>query len=75
MPATIVDRTRIVVVPFGGPDDGKIYAETAIEASKLVSRRETEIKNCGTITFGNSAHAESGNTWRYGLGHTETVFQ
>ncbi|PRH42084.1 hypothetical protein C6T65_12065 [Burkholderia vietnamiensis] len=75
MPPTILDRTRIVVAPFGGPDDGKIFAQTSIEASKFTGRRETEVKNCGTVAFGNSTHAEFGNTWRYRLGHAETVYQ
>ncbi|WP_233633293.1 hypothetical protein [Burkholderia seminalis] len=65
------DRRRAV----RGPDDGKIFAQTRIEASKFTDRRETEVKDCGTVAFGNSTHAEFGNTWRYRLGHAETVYQ
>lgn len=75
VPATILDHTRIVVAPFGGPDDGKIFAQTSIEASKFTGLREAEVKDCGTVAFANSSHAEFGNTWSYRLGEAETVYQ
>ncbi|WP_257814164.1 hypothetical protein [Burkholderia glumae] len=72
--AKLVYQTRIIVTPYGGPDDGKIFAQAAVNASKFVGQRKTEAKNCGTMVFNDRWDINFGNNSIYRLGHAEPLF-